>query len=105
MNGVPGASGHGAASALARLLDQAASQAAGGARQGDFTDNAGMTDQELAESVRQACIQAALDAYEDAGIAGLCAEGRWEAAISALQSLDLVALRRARDGSAPAGRE
>lgn len=43
----------------------------------------------LAEAVRQACIEAALAAYEDAGIAGLCAEGRWEAAISALQSLDV----------------
>jgi hypothetical protein len=43
----------------------------------------------LAEAVRQACIEAALAAYEDAGISGLCAEGRWEAAISALQSLDV----------------
>ena len=43
----------------------------------------------LAEAVRQACIEAALAAYEDAGISGLCAEGRWEAAIGALQSLDL----------------
>lgn len=49
-----------------------------------------MTDNpSLAEAVRQACIEAALAAYEDAGIAGLCAEGRWEAAISALQSLDV----------------
>jgi hypothetical protein len=43
----------------------------------------------VAEAVRQACIEAALVAYEDAGIAGLCAEGRWEAAISAMQSLDV----------------
>jgi len=43
----------------------------------------------LAEAVRKACIEAALAAYEDAGISGLCAEGRWEAAIGALQSLDL----------------
>lgn len=48
-----------------------------------------MTEPELMEAVRHACIEAALAAYEDAGIAGLCAEGRWEAAISALQSLDL----------------
>ncbi len=48
-----------------------------------------MTQQELSEAVRQACIQAALDAYEDAGISGLCAEGRWEAAIGAMQSLDV----------------
>jgi hypothetical protein len=43
----------------------------------------------LAEAVRKACIEAALAAYEDAGISGLCAEGRWEAAVSAMQSLNL----------------
>lgn len=50
--------------------------------------------QDRAETVRQACIAAALAAYEDAGVLGLCAEGRWEAAISAMQSLDLRALPR-----------
>lgn len=43
----------------------------------------------VAEVVRKACIEAALAAYEDAGISGLCAEGRWEAAVSAMQSLDV----------------
>ena len=47
---------------------------------------------ELAESIRQATLQAAMDAYEDAGIQGLCEEGRWEAAISAMRSLDLNSL-------------
>lgn len=47
------------------------------------------SNQALGDAVRRACIEAALAAYEDAGIAGLCAEGRWEAAISALQSLDV----------------
>lgn len=61
-----------------------------------------MIDQELVEAVRQACIQAALDAYEHAGIAGLCAEGRWEAAISAMQSLDVKRLGQRPDGAAPA---
>ena len=46
----------------------------------------------LAEAVRRACIEAALAAYEDAGVSGLCAEGRWEAAVSAMQSLDLKRL-------------
>jgi pentatricopeptide repeat protein len=27
-------------------------------------------------------------AYEDAGISGLCAEGRWEMALDALRSID-----------------
>ncbi|HEX7084794.1 MAG TPA: hypothetical protein VF198_00415 [Vicinamibacterales bacterium] len=44
---------------------------------------------DLAEAVRAACVKAAIDAYEDAGIQGLCAEGRWEAALSAIRELDL----------------
>ena len=36
---------------------------------------------QLAEAVRQACIAAALWAYEDAGLSGLCQEGRWEYAV------------------------
>lgn len=44
---------------------------------------------QLAETIREACLQAALDAYESAGISGLCAEGRWEIAVQALRRLDL----------------
>jgi len=33
---------------------------------------------QIAEVVRQACLTAALRAYEDAGLSGLCQEGRWE---------------------------
>ena len=33
---------------------------------------------QLAEAVRAACIKAALEAYEEGGVLGLCAEGRWE---------------------------
>jgi hypothetical protein len=47
---------------------------------------------QLAEAVRAACIKAALDAYEEGGVLGLCAEGRWEYAISALRQLDLAAV-------------
>ncbi len=43
----------------------------------------------VAAAVRDACLQAALAAWEDAGMSGLCAEGRWERAIDALRSLDL----------------
>jgi len=43
----------------------------------------------VAESVRKGCIEAALQAYEDAGISGLCAEGRWEFAVQAMRCLDL----------------
>ena len=31
--------------------------------------------EDLAKRIRDACLQAALQAYEDAGIQGLCAEG------------------------------
>jgi hypothetical protein len=55
-----------------------------------------------AEAARQACIAAALAAYEDAGVLGLCAEGRWEAAISAMQSLDLRPVAASNDDARPA---
>jgi len=45
--------------------------------------------QRLAERVRAALVQAALDGYEDAALRGLCCEGAWEAAISAMRGLDL----------------
>lgn len=52
-----------------------------------------MSDQiRLAEEVRDACMRAALAAYEDAGISGLCAEGRWEIAVQAIRTLDVQAL-------------
>ncbi|MGO9443259.1 MAG: hypothetical protein ACLPXB_00625 [Thiobacillaceae bacterium] len=44
---------------------------------------------QLAEAVRRACLRAAAVAHEDAGLRGLCEQGRWEAAIGALESLDL----------------
>ena len=48
--------------------------------------------QRLAQAVRQACVNAALRAYEEAGISGLCYEGRWEIAVDAMRNLDLAAL-------------
>ena len=46
----------------------------------------------VAEQIRSACIEEAIHAYEQAGISGLCHEGRFEVAISALRMLDLEAL-------------
>ncbi|HEY0017013.1 MAG TPA: hypothetical protein VGC13_11865 [Longimicrobium sp.] len=46
----------------------------------------------LTQSIRRALIDAAESAYEDAGIQGLCAEGRWEAAVSAMRTVDLEAV-------------
>lgn len=42
--------------------------------------------------IRDACARVAEEAYEDAGIRGLCAEGRWEVALDAIRSLDVRAL-------------
>jgi hypothetical protein len=44
---------------------------------------------QMAEVVRQACITAALQAYDDAGGSGLCHEGRWEYAVDAMRGLPL----------------
>lgn len=50
---------------------------------------------ELANAVRTACIQAALDGYEQAQIAGLCQEGAWECAVDAMRKLDLTPIAEA----------
>ncbi len=47
---------------------------------------------ELAEKVRQACIQAARAGFEQARMDGLCEEGAVEAAVSAIQNLNLEQL-------------
>lgn len=50
--------------------------------------------EDIAKGIRDTCIETALQAYEDAGIHGLCAEGRWEAAVGALKTVDLTPLLR-----------
>jgi hypothetical protein len=42
------------------------------------------------ETIRGALLDAAIAAYEDAGMQGLCAEGRWECAVQAIRGLDLT---------------
>jgi len=49
---------------------------------------------ELARAVRDACVRAALEGCEDARMAGLCWEGAWEAAIGAVQALDVERIVR-----------
>jgi hypothetical protein len=51
-----------------------------------------MEAEDFAKRVRKACVDAAVQAYEDAGVQGLCAEGRWEAAVSALKTVELTPL-------------
>ncbi len=45
-----------------------------------------------AEAVRAACLQAAIEGYERAGLGGLCEEGRWEMVVDAIRSLELDAV-------------
>ncbi len=45
--------------------------------------------QRMTERVRAELIRAALAAYEDAAVRGLCAEGAWEVAVDAMRKLDL----------------
>jgi len=54
---------------------------------------------QIAEIVRQACIDIAIRAYEDAGLSGLCHEGRWEVAVDAIRGLDLRSFVAALDTS------
>lgn len=59
---------------------------------------------QIALAIRNACIRAALDGYEQAQIAGLCQEGAWECAVDAMRRLDLTTLldpAATADGSAP----
>ncbi|MBD3646491.1 MAG: acetyltransferase [Pseudomonadales bacterium] len=46
----------------------------------------------LAEAVRAACIEAARKGFADAGMAGLCRDGTIEAAIGAMEMVDLQAV-------------
>ncbi len=43
----------------------------------------------IAQIVKDKCIEAALSGYENASLSGLCHEGAWEAAISAIRTIDL----------------
>ncbi len=53
-----------------------------------------LTERELRrmERVRAGCAAAAASAYEDAGMRGICAEGRWECALEAIRALNLERL-------------
>lgn len=43
----------------------------------------------IAEKIRDACIEAAGNGFRDAKMSGLCNDGAIEAAVGAIQSLDL----------------
>lgn len=56
-----------------------------------------MSEIDVVERIRGALLDAALRAWEDAGVRGLCAEGRWEAAVDAMRGLDLSRIGDAAD--------
>ena len=66
------------------------------ARDGKAASISAMADTEerrrLAELVREKCVEAALEGYEDAAQSGLCHEGAWEAAVSAIRRIDVATL-------------
>ncbi len=43
----------------------------------------------VAEAIRDACREAVVEAWEDAGIQGLCVEGRCEVAVGAIERIGL----------------
>jgi hypothetical protein len=47
---------------------------------------------EVAEAVRDACRTAVAEAWEDAGVQGLCVEGRCEVAIGAIERIALKSI-------------
>ena len=72
-------------------------------RENVMQEIAAMSEQDLkrrlADIVRDACLKAAREAYENAGISGLCEEGRWECAVDAIRALDLEAVINAIQGN------
>lgn len=54
---------------------------------------------ELAERVRQGCLAAAREAYQDARVSGLCEEGAIEAALGAIEMVDVETLLKRSGGS------
>ncbi|WPB76588.1 DUF3565 domain-containing protein [Archangium violaceum] len=44
----------------------------------------------VARAVREALMSAAREAYEEGGLSGLCAEGRWDLALDAMRAADLT---------------
>lgn len=58
----------------------------------------------VAEAVREALRTAAAQAYEEGGLSGLCAEGRWELALDTLGATDLLPVIRRALTPSPRGR-
>lgn len=53
----------------------------------------GSDNSEIAEKTRKACLEAALRAYDEARLRGMCSEGAWDYAMDAIRGLDLGRLQ------------
>lgn len=49
---------------------------------------------EIARATQRALVEVAQRAYEEAGLSGLCEEGRWEVALGAMRSYDVTKVGR-----------
>ncbi|MCC5907694.1 MAG: acetyltransferase [Balneolaceae bacterium] len=54
---------------------------------------------DVAEMVKNACIEAARNGFRDASVSGLCTDGAIEAAISAIQKLDVEKIVKKQSGT------
>lgn len=54
--------------------------------------SATLLDDEQVTAVRDACIQAALTAYENARADGLCHDGAWECAVTAVRTVNVKSM-------------
>jgi hypothetical protein len=62
-----------------------------------MTDETSDGSARVARATQRALVDVALRAYEEAGLSGLCAEGRWEVAIGAMRDYDVAKITSKRD--------
>jgi hypothetical protein len=48
--------------------------------------------QAVAEKIRAAYLESAINSYDDAAADGLCAEGAWECAVDAMRHVEIIEL-------------
>jgi hypothetical protein len=53
------------------------------------------------QAIRDACLEAAREGYEQAAMAGLCHDGAVEASLDAIRMLDIEAILAGLDGEQP----
>jgi hypothetical protein len=54
-----------------------------------MTDEITEARREAAEATKRTLVEIATRAHEEAGLSGLCEEGRWEAALGAMRNYDV----------------